>query len=77
MFLCHDRVKEFGFIGGERGGRSPVMDMCFALDSPLLAIWLTFFLRWERGGTCGQEHYHLSIFPGVYLKDAGLLTMFG
>ena len=43
MFLCHDRVKEFGLHRWGEGREKPVMEMCFALDSPLLAIWLTFF----------------------------------
>ena len=42
MFLCHDRVKEFGLHRWGEGREKPVMEMCFALDSAF-AIWLTFF----------------------------------
>lgn len=60
LFLCHDRVKEFSLHrwGEQRWeGGAQMMEMCYALSSLFLAIWLTFFFE---VGRVGKEEAHMA-----------------
>lgn len=59
MVLCHDRVKEFSLHKwGDSAGRGNQMtDMCSALGSLFLAIWLAFF---SEVGKVGKEEAHMA-----------------
>lgn len=59
MFLCHDRVKEFSLHRWEHGGEreKQTMEMCSALDSSFLAIWL---LSLFEVGRAGKKEAHVA-----------------